>query len=255
MEHAIAASGASTSALVIVASTFLLAGFIKGVIGLGLPTVAVGLLSLAMTPAQAAAILVVPSLVTNAWQLAAGPRLALLLRRLWPMMLGIGVGTWAGTGLLAAAHAGGAVMALGIALAAYAGFGLSSMRVAVPARAEPWLSPAIGAATGLVTAATGVFVIPAVPYLQALGLEKDDLVQALGLSFTVSTLALAAVLAHDGLFAGSTVGVSLLALMPALAGMLVGQRVRTRVRPAVFRFWFFVGLLLLGAHLALRGVM
>ena len=53
--------------LVAVCSTFLLAGFVKGVIGLGLPTISMGLLSMVMPPAQAAAILVVPSFVTNAW--------------------------------------------------------------------------------------------------------------------------------------------------------------------------------------------
>ncbi|MBM0207112.1 hypothetical protein JNW90_32035 [Micromonospora sp. STR1s_5] len=62
---------------------FLLAGLVKGVIGLGLPTVAIGVLSLAMSPAQAAALLVVPSLVTNIWQLAAGSRLLPLTARLW----------------------------------------------------------------------------------------------------------------------------------------------------------------------------
>lgn len=46
-------------------AVFLLAGFVKGVIGLGLPTVAVGLLSLVMPPVQAAALLILPSMVTN----------------------------------------------------------------------------------------------------------------------------------------------------------------------------------------------
>jgi uncharacterized protein len=108
--------------------------------------------------------------------------------------------------------------------------------------------------TGLVTGATGVFVIPAVPYLQALRLEKDDLVQALGLSFTVSTAALAVNLGGAGALAPAA-GASLLALAPALAGMLVGQWLRARVRPERFRFWFFLGLLALGCHLALRGVL
>jgi uncharacterized protein len=45
--------------------TFLLAGFVKGVIGMGLPTIAVGLLAGAMAPAQAASLLIIPSLVTN----------------------------------------------------------------------------------------------------------------------------------------------------------------------------------------------
>ena len=100
---------------------------------------------------------------------------------------------------------------------------------------------------------TGVFVIPAVPYLQALSLEKDDLVQALGLSFTVSTVALAAILAHDGALQLAIAGASALALLPALAGMALGQWLRARARPDVFRLCFFAGLLLLGAHLAVRG--
>ena len=54
--------------LALITFTFLLAGFVKGVIGLGLPTVAVGLLGLVMPPAEAAALLVVPSMVTNLWQ-------------------------------------------------------------------------------------------------------------------------------------------------------------------------------------------
>jgi uncharacterized membrane protein YfcA len=232
--------------------TFLLAGFTKGIIGLGLPTVAMGLLGLAMPPAKAAALLVVPSLVTNIWQLAAGPRFGVLVRRLWPMLLGICLGTWAGAGLLTGDGSGRATAALGVALVIYALVGLISPHLAVPRAAQPWLSPAVGATTGLVSAATGVFVIPAVPYLQALALEKEDLVQALGLSFTVSTVALAAGLARDGALPASIAGASLLALAPALLGMFLGQFVRARVRPEIFRRCFFFGLLALGADLALR---
>jgi uncharacterized membrane protein YfcA len=236
----------------IISAIFLLAGFVKGVIGLGLPTVAIGLLGLVMSPVQAAALLVVPSLVTNAWQLAAGPGLVALLRRLWPMLLGVCAGTFAGAGLLGADMSGSATTLLGIALVLYALLGLSAKRFSVPARAEPWLSPLVGTMTGVVTAATGVFVIPAVPYLQALNLEKDELVQALGLSFTVSTLALATVLMLHGAFRPAAAGTSLLALVPALAGMFLGQWVRGRVRAETFRRIFFTGLLILGGHLALR---
>jgi uncharacterized protein len=239
------------TATIVTTLTFLLAGFVKGVIGLGLPTVAIGLLGLVMTPAQAAGMLIVPSLATNLWQLAAGPRVLPLARRLWPMMTGICVGSWAGAGLLVGDTSGRAEIALGIALAVYAALGLAKLRLPAPDRADTWLAPLVGAATGLVTAATGVFTVPAVPYLQALQLERDDLIQALGLSFTVSTLALAADLARGDALAQSA-GPSLLALVPAIGGMLIGQWLRARVEPSRFRFWFFLGLLLLGGHLALR---
>ena len=236
------------------AFAFLLAGFVKGVTGLGLPTVAIGLLSLAMPPADAAALLIVPSLVTNVWQLAAGPKCSALLRRLWPMMLAICAGTWTGSGLLVGSSASRASAWLGAALAGYAITGLLRLQFSVPARAEPWLSPLFGGATGIVTAATGVLTIPAVPYLQALGLEREDLVQALGLSFTVSTLALAADLAHAGVLPVSVAGISAVALVPALAGLLAGQWVRGRIRPELFRPWFLVALLALGGDLAVRGM-
>ena len=61
------------SLLIFIAAVFLLAGFVKGVIGLGLPTVSMGLLAAAMPPAHALAIVIVPGILTNIWQTFAGP--------------------------------------------------------------------------------------------------------------------------------------------------------------------------------------
>jgi uncharacterized membrane protein YfcA len=236
---------------------FLLAGLVKGVIGMGLPTVSVGLLSLVMPPSEAAAVLVIPSMVTNVWQLWLGPHFGLLARRLGPMMVGIVLGTWlaamSGLGLLTADAAARATRWLGLALIVYAALGLAKARFTVPRSMEWWLGPLMGAATGAVTAATGVFVVPAVPYLQAIGLERDDMIQAQGLSFTVSTLALAVSLAGGGALQSANLSLSLAALVPALLGMVAGQWVRLRVRPDVFRLCFLAGLLLLGVHLAILG--
>ncbi|WP_431284632.1 sulfite exporter TauE/SafE family protein [Humitalea sp. 24SJ18S-53] len=233
---------------------FLLAGFVKGVTGLGLPTVGVGLLSLVMPPAVAASFIVVPSLVTNLWQMVGGGALVPLLRRLWPMQAGIVGGTAAGAMLLGSGGSG-AVLALGLALLGYAAIGLSPWALPrVPGGIEAWGGPLAGGATGVVSAATGVFVIPAVPYLQGLGLGREALVQALGLSFTTATVALGVALMLTGSLGGGVAAGSLLALGPALAGLWIGQRVRRAVRPEVFRRCFFAGLLALGAHLVLRGL-
>jgi len=243
-----------TFPLVVATFTFLLAGFVKGVIGLGLPTVSMGLLTLVMAPAKAASLLIVPSFLTNVWQLAAGPSFGRLAHRLWPMLVGVVVGTLAGTGLLTGSHAGQAAIALGVLLMLYAALGLTSVRFSVAPAAERWLGPLIGALTGLVTAATGVFVIPAVPYLGALNLDKEDMIQALGLSFTVSTIALAAALAGGGAFALGDIGASTAALAPALLGMAAGGALRGRFSERTFRRVLFGGLLILGAHLASRAV-
>src|ERR1700735_18163 len=241
--------------VVVATLSFLLAGFVKGVIGLGLPTVSMGLLSVVMPPAKAASLLIVPSFVTNVWQLAAGASFTRLAHRLWPMLAGVVLGTLAGTGLLTGSQAGQAAVALGFLLMLYAVLGITSVRFSVSPAAEWWLGPLIGALTGLATAATGVFVIPALPYLGALNLDKEDLIQALGLSFTVSTIALATSLVTGGVFALGDIGASTLVLAPALLGMAAGGAMRGRFSEQTFRRVFFGGLLVLGAHLASRAVL
>jgi uncharacterized membrane protein YfcA len=238
-----------------IALVFILAGFVKGVIGMGLPTVAMGFLTLLMPPAEAAAVLILPSFVTNVWQLAAGTGLMALLRRLWLMQVAAALATVAAAHWLGPVNSAAAVTGLGAALMLYALASLAPPDLGLPAAAEPWLGPIVGAATGIVTALTGVFVLPAVPYLQALRLDPEDLVQALGLSFTVSTLALGVALAADSQFLAPNLGASLLGLLAAIAGMWLGQTLRTRMRPASFRLWFLLGLMGLGAHLMLRAIL
>lgn len=237
------------SLTLLVIAAFLLAGTVKGVIGMGLPTVAMGLLSVAMLPAQAAALLLIPSTVTNVWQLATGGHLRSCLRRLWPFLLMIVAGTVLGSYALGMGNSHGMTRALGAALFVYAMCGLFLPTFKVPSRAEVWLGPLCGFITGLITATTGVFVIPAVPYLQGLGLDRNQLVQALGLSFTVSTLTLGAGLFWNGALGSAEMGASLLAVMPALIGMGLGQWLRQRISPATFKRVFFIGMALLGLHL------
>ncbi len=235
--------------IVFIAAVFALAGLAKGVIGLGLPTISMGLLAIVMTPLQAAAILVLPSFLTNIWQMTAGPFLWSSIRRLWPLLIGLCLGTWASAGLMTGTRAQYSGLFLGVALLAYAGTGFRSTRFTIARIYEPWLGPAIGAATGLITAATGVFVIPAVPYLQAIELEKEEFVQALGLAFAVSTIALAANLVFAGALNVAMAAPTLVALAAACAGMWVGQALRRRLSAAMFRRCFFIGMLLLGAYL------
>ncbi len=240
--------------LAAVAGAYLAAGFVKGVIGMGLPGVAIGLLGLLVTPAQAAAILIVPSIATNVWQGVAGGAVRELLRRLWPMFLGLCVGTLIGALVLPHGNGEQATRWLGVVLAAYATLGLFKVHFSLPARAQSAVGVLSGLVTGVIAVATGIFAIPTVLYVGALGLDRDRLVQALGLSFTVATVALALALYGIGELTVSVATPAVVALVAALIGMQLGQRVRGRIAPETFRLCFFVGLLLLGLRLALRGV-
>ncbi|MCY1201629.1 Sulfite exporter TauE/SafE [compost metagenome] len=246
--------GGTPALFAAIVSVFVLAGVVKGVVGLGLPTISMAMLALVMAPAQAAALLIVPSLVTNLWQARPWPALPAVLRRVAGMQAGICAGTIGGALWLGAPSGQWAGVCLGLALVAYAAWGLFGSPPRAPARHEGWLGAAVGAVTGLITAATGVFVIPAVPYLQALGLGKDGLIQAMGISFTISTVALAAGLWLNGGYTPEAAGASVLMLLPALAGMALGQWLRARLSARTFKLCFMVSLALLGAYQVARGL-
>jgi len=240
--------------VLVVTFTFLLAGLVKGVVGFGLPTVSMGLLSLMMPPVEAASIMVIPTIITNIWQMFAVPALGATAKRFASLTAGIFAGTFMTIGLLTGTSTAMATGALGAVLAAYAIHGLVAARFEVRRESERWLSPLIGLITGMLTGATGIFVIPVIPYLSSLKLGKDQLIQSIGLSAFVCPLALGIALAFSGRFQAEVAGPSLLAVLPAMAGMYFGQRVRGRLQPAVFRRWFFFGLLALGAYMFLRSI-
>lgn len=241
-------------------AVFGLAGVIKGVVGLGLPTVSIALLALFMPTGQAVAWLLLPSLVTNVVQMRPLPTLVPLLRRLGWMQLGIVAGTvggmlwWGPVGQAAMART-----ALGVALIVYALWGLWGRSLHLPERHQAWLGLVCGLSTGAVTALTGVFVVPAMAFLQSLALGRQALMQAMGLCFTVSTLALGAGMAlaqrpgHAAIAWDSAVLVSALMVLPALAGMAWGECLRQALSPQVFKRVLMLSLLLLGLYMCARG--
>ncbi|HEX2634323.1 MAG TPA: sulfite exporter TauE/SafE family protein [Bradyrhizobium sp.] len=236
--------------LILIAAAFLLAGFVKGVIGLGLPTVSMGLLAVTMPPSHALAIVIVPAIITNIWQTFVGPYLRDIVRRLWPLMAGTVVGIWLNAGMLTGPYARYGTIVLGLLLVIYAIVGLSKLSFTVARRDEKWLGVLVGLVTGVVSAATGVQVLPSMPFMQAIGMEKDELVQALGVFFTVATVALAFNLTAAGLLSASTALPGAVAMAASFAGMFIGQAVRSRMQPEAFRRWFLIAMILLGIYLA-----
>jgi uncharacterized protein len=236
--------------LILIVVVFLLAGFIKGALGMGLPTVAMGLLAVTMPPGEALAIVIVPAIVTNIWQTFVGPYLRDIIRRLWPLMIGTVIGIWLNSGMLTGPYARFGPVVLGALLVIYAVLGLSKINFHVARSNEKWIGGIVGLVTGMVSATTGVQVLPSMPFMQAIGMEKDELVQALGVFFTVATVSLAFNLTATGLLNASTTLPAAIAMAAAFTGMFIGQAVRSRMEPEAFRKWFLVSMILLGIYIA-----
>ena len=242
----------SPESLAIIAATFLLAGGVKGVVGLGLPTISLALLTAAFGLTEGMALMLIPSLVTNAWQGLVGGAFLVILRRLWLMLLIVCIGVWIGAGILAKSDAHLLSGLLGAVLCVYSLVSLAALQIPSPGTHERWLSPVIGLINGFLTGLTGSFVVPGTLYLQALGLSRDTLIQAMGVLYTVSTLALGVALAENRLLPPALGAVSAVAVLPALIGMVVGQRIRRSLSEALFRKVFFGALLALGLYIVGR---
>jgi uncharacterized membrane protein YfcA len=240
---------ATPETMTIIAAAFLLAGLVKGVTGLGMPTVSLAILTVTLGLKPAMALLLVPSFVTNLWQALAGGHLAAILRRLWPLLIALCLTTWLGVWVLARARSDLLAGLLGLIVLAYAVTGLVRIELPQPGRLEGWLSPMVGAVSGLLNGMTGAFVVPGVLYLQSLGLPREAFIQAMGVLFGTSVTALAASLGNRQLLSAELALLSTGAVVPALVGMGLGQIVRRRLSEQRFRMIFFSALLLIGLHI------
>lgn len=223
--------------------------------GFGLPTVSLGLLTAVFDLTTAMVLLLVPSFVTNVWQAAVGGNGRAILCRIWPFLVTATGTVWIGALALARVDLAWLSALLGLLLVIYAALNLAGVRIALTSRQETWSGPVIGIVNGVLTGMTGSFVVPGVLYLQAIGLSRDVLVQAMGMFFTLSTVALALALHGSGVLDLSFGAWSGAALAPAAIGMGVGRRIRKRLSEERFRRILFVGLLMLGVYITTRSAL
>lgn len=240
--------------MLVVAGAFLVAGIAKGVIGVGLPPIAIGLMSLALPLGDALAIMTIPTLATNIFQALYGRRFLALLRRFGAMAVAAAVGVIGAAIIVGKLGSPGTTGWLGLLLVLYALLALFAWRPVMPRAVEPWTNPLIGLATGAVTGITGIAAVPFLPYMQSLQIAKNELIQALGILFVVLTAALAAALVQQSIFdTANTIG-GVAAIAPTFLGVWIGQKVRHAASPETFRKIFLFGMLALGLHMA-RGLL
>ena len=240
---------ADPNLLIMVGMVFCLAGFVKGMVGLGLPTVSLGLLSIIVDLPTAMALLVMPSLATNVWQALAGGQIVALWRRLWRFLLMAVVMVHLGAQLSTLVETQFLHRCLGALLLLYAISGLMTKPPQLSPRLEMILGPVCGAINGLLTGLTGTLFVPGVMFLQSIGLPRDALVQAMGMLFAASTASLGLALYRHDLMPLSLGILSAAALLPALIGMQIGLGLRQRLSQDLFRQLFLIALGGLGGYI------
>ncbi|WP_136795427.1 MULTISPECIES: sulfite exporter TauE/SafE family protein [Desulfosediminicola] len=244
----------TTETYLLIFFAFLLGGIVKGIIGTGLPTIALAIITATIGLKEAMAIILLPSILTNIGQGLLGGHLVYVVKRSWSFLAMTFCTVWIGASLITRVNISWLSALLGTILLIYAVVGLTARILPKPGSAESWMNPLFGSVNGLLTGLTGSSVIPGVLYLQSLGLKRDQLIQTMGLLFLISTSTLAMALQKNQLLNQELLILSGLAFIPAFLGMLGGIHIRKRISEALFRRLFFIFMLILGCYIFGRAI-
>ena len=240
--------------IAIVAGAFVAAGFVKGVIGMGLPLTSIALMALVFELRQAVILVLVPVIVLNIYQALAGLSAWATIRRFMLFNIFACIGIFIGTRLLFELDQRILYIVLGTAMSLYVSINLFRVEIVIPPKWEKPLAPPLGFAAGVLCGATGSLAAFLVPYLQGLKITKDEFIQAVGFTFFITAAVWAVALFERGAVTWTLGTASAFALIPATIGMIGGTRLRARLAPERFRLIVFLFLLLLGLNYIRRGI-
>ena len=235
-----------------VAAVFLAAGFCKGVVGLGLPIFAVSLLTHIIGIREAIYITLIPAMLTSLAQAVAGPAFTTSLKRLWPILVVGGVAIMISTQLGMKGDKRIIAFIVGTLIMIYALVSLLNVRFPPPGRNEKYLSPLFGLLGGAVGGMSGMYAMPVVPYLQTLGLKRDELIQSIAIWFVTGAGIMVSVVGINGAYTQPLVVLTVIASVTSLFGVWEGGMARGKMSEKVFVKTFLIAFFILGAGIFYR---
>jgi uncharacterized protein len=236
--------------LALAGAGLLLAGLLKGFTGLGFSTCALPFLVIAVGVKTAVALVLVPAIASNAmllWRVGHVPE---TVSRFWPMYVALIPGVANGISLLAWVDGATAARGLGLMTMLYASLSLWRPNLELAPRLEGPMQLPVGLLNGLLTGLTGSQIMPLLPYMMGLRLDPDRFVQAVNIAVTFTAGLMLMGLAVAGMLPKQLALWSIIGIVPASIGTIIGNRARARVPAAQFRLLVLYTLLLLGAMLA-----
>jgi uncharacterized membrane protein YfcA len=252
MTEAGSIAGFAPSILGGVALVMLLAGAVKGFLGLGITFVAAPMMTLFIGVPEMVTLLALPILLSNIWQAFAGGFAGESWRRLWSLILCLGVGTFIGARLLYGVDANALFVLLGALVSGLAIMGLAGLAPHVPVRWQGTAGPVVGFAAGVVGGMTAMFGPVITAYVAHLGLDKNRLVSATALIYVASGAFLFGALTVQGAMTGHAFAASAIAAVPVIVGTTLGDRLRRRAGETLFTKILLIFLLLLGLNMLRR---
>ncbi len=236
------------------AIALLVSGLFKGVAGLGLPLVGLPLLTVALSLKSAVGIMVLPLISSNLFQSFEGGLFWPVLRRFWPIYATLFVSIALSTRMLVAVPERYLFGVIGVGLILIPAVAHLMPQLKVRPAHEKWLAPLAGAFAGVIGGISSYYGPPLLLYVMWLRLQKEIFVVAISQMFTVGAVGLALGLLLFGASSATQFGLSALACIPVIGGLMLGQKVRLRMTERRFSQLLLVTYILSGLTFLVRVV-
>jgi uncharacterized membrane protein YfcA len=236
----------------VVFAVFLVAAFLKGITGLGFSTMCLPMLTVFLDHKTAIPLVILPSLCSNVLVMANAGKFTTAFKRFWPVYIAAIPGLLGGLWILHAIQSSKSRAFLGMMLCVYAVWALIQSDFRLTDRFERWLFVPVGISTGFVNGITGSQVMPILPYLLSLQLDKKLFVTAINLSFTLSSLVMLLGLRRIGLIDPQSLITSISGIIPVTFGIYLGGLIRQSLPEKHYRRIVLGFLIVLGMSLIVR---
>ncbi len=241
-----------THILIIVYSTFFAGAFIKGLTGLGFVSLCLPVIALFIKLEEAIPLVVLPSLLSNVIMIYQTGRLKQSLRRFWLLYISALPGIYAGVLILNMVGNYAAKIILGVVSIAYSLLLLLKIEISIPEKNERILSVPVGLTNGFLNGLTGTQIIPMLPYLLSLKLDRNGMINAINLGFTLSIIVLLIIFGKFDLISLETLKYSIVGVIPVAAGIYLGGKLRHKISEERFKLAVLIILIIIGVNLILN---
>ena len=245
----------TTDLILLAMLVFLLAGTVKGALGIGLPTISISMLAQFVDPRVAIALLLVPALFSNTWQIYRGGQIAKSARRLWPFVSSMAVVMFLASLFAARASTKTLVAGIGVMVVLWTVTSLVRTPRQIPAHLDRPAQFVAGVVSGITGGLTAIWSPSMVVYLLSAGCEKDDFVRFTGFIILCGTVPLTVGYVLNGLLDKQLAIASCMMVIPTLLGFSVGERIRNIMSVQQFQKAVLVVFCLMGLNLIRRAVL
>ncbi len=224
---------------------YFIGGITQGILGVGLITVVISLLSFVVDVKETIALVIIPTIITGFFQMINGSNLKVIIKDTKYFLVFSTLIIVPGVFLLNVLESDLILIFIAILLFMNSSLSLSNRVVAIPNHQNSIIQLLTGSLNGFIIGLTSIYTMPFVFLLQSLKYNKEKTVQFMGLAFLLYSSMQFISFSYIKLISISTIVPSLIVTLPVIIGFLLGKKIRSFISEKLFKKLFYLMLLLM----------